>query len=159
MSQQGPIIVVTNAGRPVFVRALDAAGVFPIINTPGRDASRAVEQLAPAAIIVASEVVESGFDALARQVAARKPYLPLIAIDPRNSLPANGARSPSPEDYSGCIAAEPCCWATPRAESTPSPEKDFASPFGKPRCSAIASRAETSLAIKKAIDRSSAVPR
>src|ERR1700716_2305792 len=89
MSQQGPIIVVTNAGRPAFVRSLDAAGVFPVINTAGRDASRAVEQLAPAAIIVASEVVESGFDALARQVAARKPYLPLIAIDPRNSLPAN----------------------------------------------------------------------
>jgi hypothetical protein len=89
MSQQGPIIVVTNAGRPAFVHALDAAGMFPIINIGGRDGSRAVEQLAPAAIIVASEVVESGFEALAKQVAARQPYLPLIAIDPRTSLPAN----------------------------------------------------------------------
>src|ERR1700694_1362518 len=89
MSHQGPIIVVTDAGRPAFVRALDAAGMFPIIDTARPDASRAVEQLAPAAIIIASEVVPSGFEALAKQVATRKPYLPLIAIDPRTSLPAN----------------------------------------------------------------------
>lgn len=90
MSQQGPIVVVgANAERPAFVRALDAAGMFPIINTTRTDASRAVEQVAPAAIIIASEVVESGFEALAKHVAARKPYLPLIAIDPRTSLPAN----------------------------------------------------------------------
>jgi hypothetical protein len=89
MSQQGPIMVVANAGRPAFVSALDAAGIFPIINTAPADAPRAVEQLAPAAIVVASEVVETGFSALAKQIAATKPYLPLIAIDPRASLPAN----------------------------------------------------------------------
>ncbi len=89
MSQQGPIIVVTNAGRPAFARDLDAAGIFPIIDSAGLDASRALEQLAPAAMIIASDVVESGFETLAKQVAARKPYLPLIAIDPRASLPAN----------------------------------------------------------------------
>jgi hypothetical protein len=89
MSQQGPIMVVANAGRPAFVSALDAAGIFPIINTAPADAPRAVEQLAPAAIVVASEVVETGFSALAKQIAAKKPYLPLIAIDPRASLPAN----------------------------------------------------------------------
>jgi hypothetical protein len=48
MSQQGPIIVVANAGRPQFVRALDQAGMFPIIDTARADASRAVEQMAPA---------------------------------------------------------------------------------------------------------------
>ncbi len=89
MSQQGPIIIVTNAGRPAFVRSLDAAGMFPIIDAAGPDASRAIEQLAPAAIIIASDVVESGVAVLAKQVAACKPYLPLIAIDPRTSLPAN----------------------------------------------------------------------
>jgi hypothetical protein len=89
MSQQGPIIVVANAGRPQFVRALDQAGMFPIIDTARVDASRAVEQMAPAAIVVASEVVDSGFEALAKQVAATKPYLPLIAIGPGSSLPAN----------------------------------------------------------------------
>jgi hypothetical protein len=89
MSQQGPIIVVANAGRPQFVRALEQAGMFPIIDTARVDASRAVEQMAPAAIVVASEVVDSGFEALAKQVAATKPYLPLIAIGPGSSLPAN----------------------------------------------------------------------
>jgi hypothetical protein len=89
MSQQGPIIVVANAGRPQFVRALEQAGMFPIIDTARVDASRAIEQMAPAAIVVASEVVDSGFEALAKQVAAAKPYLPLIAIDPGGSLPAN----------------------------------------------------------------------
>jgi hypothetical protein len=89
MSQQGPIIVVANAGRPPFVNALDGAGIFPIINTARDDASRAVEQLTPAAVVVASEVIETGFEALAKQIAATKPYLPLIAIDPRTSLPAN----------------------------------------------------------------------
>jgi hypothetical protein len=89
MSQQGPIIVVANAGRPPFVNALDGAGIFPIINTARDDASRAVEQLTPAAVVVAPEVIETGFEALAKQIAATKPYLPLIAIDPRTSLPAN----------------------------------------------------------------------
>jgi hypothetical protein len=89
MSQQGPIVVVANAGRPPFVNALDGAGIFPIINTARDDASRAVEQLTPAAVVVASEVIETGFEALAKQIAAMKPYLPLIAIDPRTSLPAN----------------------------------------------------------------------
>jgi hypothetical protein len=71
------------------VNALDGAGIFPIINTARDDASRAVEQLTPAAVVVASEVIETGFEALAKQIAAMKPYLPLIAIDPRTSLPAN----------------------------------------------------------------------
>jgi len=101
MSQQGPIIVVANAGRPAFVSALDAAGIFPIINTAPADAPRAVEQLAPAAIVVASEVVKTGFSALAKQIAATKPYLPLIAIDPRASVPANAIPfSPSGGNFS-----------------------------------------------------------
>jgi hypothetical protein len=101
MSQQGPIIVVANAGRPAFVSALDAAGIFPIVNTAPADAPRAVEQLAPAAIVVASEVIETGFAALAKQIAATKPYLPLIAIDPRTLLPANAIPfSPSGGNFS-----------------------------------------------------------
>jgi hypothetical protein len=101
MSQQGPIMVVADAGRPAFVSALDAAGIFPIVNTARADAARAVEQLAPAAIVVASEVVATGFDALAKQIAATKPYLPLIAIDPKASLPANAIPfSPSGGDFS-----------------------------------------------------------
>jgi hypothetical protein len=90
MSQQGPIIVVSRAERPAFAGALDDAGLFPVINANWADASRAVVQLAPAAVLVAStDAVEPGLDALARQIAATKHYLPLIAVDPAGPLPDN----------------------------------------------------------------------
>jgi hypothetical protein len=90
MSQQGPIIVVSRVKRPPFASALDEARLFPVIDASWADASRAVAQLSPAAVLVASsEVVEPGLDAFARQVAAAKPYLPLIAVDPAGSLPDN----------------------------------------------------------------------
>jgi hypothetical protein len=90
MSQQGPIIVVSTAERPSFATALDDAKIFPIIETGWADASRSVEQLQPAAVLVAlSDAVEPGFEALAQQIAALQPYLPLIAIDPKLPLPEN----------------------------------------------------------------------
>ena len=90
MSQQGPIVVVSTAERQSFATALDEAKLFPVIETVWADASRAVEELHPAAILVAmSETAAPGLAALARQIAARQPYLPLIAIDPSTSLPEN----------------------------------------------------------------------
>jgi hypothetical protein len=90
MSQQGPIIVVSTAERPSFASALDDAKMFPVIETTWADASRAVEQLQPAAVLVASsDAVEPGFEALAKQIAARQPYLPLIVVDPNTPLPEN----------------------------------------------------------------------
>jgi hypothetical protein len=90
MSQQGPIIVVSTAGRPAFASALDDAKLFPVIDTAWADASRAVGQMQPAAVIVAmSHAIGTGFEAFARQIAARQPYLPLIAVDPMTSLPEN----------------------------------------------------------------------
>jgi hypothetical protein len=90
MSQQGPIIVVSNGGRPSFATALDHTKMFPVIDTSWADASGAVEQLQPAAVLVAMpETVEPRFEALAKQIAARQPYLPLIAVDPETSLPEN----------------------------------------------------------------------
>jgi hypothetical protein len=90
MSQQGPIIVVSTAERQSFATALSDAKIFPIIDTAWADAPRAVEQLQPAAVLVAmSGTVEPDFRSLAKQIAARQPYLPLIAIDPRTSLPEN----------------------------------------------------------------------
>jgi hypothetical protein len=90
MSQQGPILVVSTAERPSFASALDDAKMFPIIDTAWADASRAIEQLQPAAVLVAmSEAVEADFEVLARRIAARQPYLPLVAIDPRTPLPEN----------------------------------------------------------------------
>src|SRR5216683_2619147 len=80
MSQQGPLIVVSTAPRPSFATALDDAQMFPVIDATWADASRAIEQVQPAAVLVAmAAVAEPGFEALAKQIAARKPYLLLIA--------------------------------------------------------------------------------
>src|ERR1700683_4327179 len=89
MSQQGPIIVVSSGERPSFASALDDAKLFPVIDAGWADVSRAVAQLAPAAVLVApSEAAQPALETLAKQIAATKPYLPLIAIDPQTSLPA-----------------------------------------------------------------------
>jgi hypothetical protein len=91
MSQQGPIIVVADAGRAPFASALEAAQIFPIIDTASADAVRAVEALQPAAVVVAAspDTVARRFGALANAIAARTPYLPLIAVDPMGMLPEN----------------------------------------------------------------------
>jgi hypothetical protein len=90
MSQQGPIIVVSTAQRPSFASALDDAKIFPIIDTAWADAPRAIEQLQPAAVLVAmTGVVNADFETLAKRIAARQPYLPLLAIDPNVALPEN----------------------------------------------------------------------
>ncbi len=90
MSQQGPILIVSTAERPLFAAALDAAKLFPVIETTWPLASRALEQVQPAAVVVAaSAAIEPGFAALAKQVAAKQPYVPLISIDPQTSLPEN----------------------------------------------------------------------
>jgi hypothetical protein len=90
MSQQGPILVVSTSGRPSFASALDAAKLFPVIDTAFADASRAVEHLRPGAVLVAmAGVSQAAFDALAKHIALREPYLPLIAVDPTGALPEN----------------------------------------------------------------------
>jgi hypothetical protein len=90
MSLQGPIIVVSTTRQPVFTAALDDAKMFPIIDTTWADASRAIAELQPAAVFVAmSDCPAHGLEALAKQIGARQPYIPLIAIDPVTSLPDN----------------------------------------------------------------------
>ena len=90
MSQQGPVIVVSAAGRPSFAATLDETNIFPIIDASWDDAPRAVEALEPAAVLVAMPgAAEPRLDALATQIAARRPYLPLIAVDPQTPLPEN----------------------------------------------------------------------
>ena len=90
MSQQGPIIVVSTAERPAFASALDEAKLFPVIDTDWAEASRAIEQLRPAAVLAAmSGINQPAFAALAKQIASREPYLPLISVDPPGALPEN----------------------------------------------------------------------
>jgi hypothetical protein len=72
------------------VTALDDAKMFPVIQTGWADAGRAVTQVQPAAVLAAmSGAAEARFAALAEQIAARKPYLPLIAVEPNGTLPDN----------------------------------------------------------------------
>ncbi|MBN8987215.1 MAG: GGDEF domain-containing protein [Rhizobiales bacterium] len=90
MSQQGPILVVSTAGRPSFAPALDAAGLFPVVESGWADAGRAIEQVQPAAVLAAAaDVDQAAFAALAMPIASRPLYLPLIAVDPRARLPDN----------------------------------------------------------------------
>jgi hypothetical protein len=88
MSQQGPIIVVSTGGRPPFATALTDAKVFPVIDTVWADASRAIAELQPAAVLVEmSGDIEPDFNVLAKQAAVAEPYLPLIAVNPQGLLP------------------------------------------------------------------------
>jgi hypothetical protein len=85
MSQQGPILVVSSDGWPPFVTALDQAQMFPVIETGWADAARAITQVQPTAVLAAmAGSTEPRLAALAKQIAARKPYLPLIAVGPKS---------------------------------------------------------------------------
>jgi hypothetical protein len=90
VSQQGPIIVISTAGRPPFAAALEAAKLFPVIDIAWHDAARAIAGLQPGAVLVdMSDGIGPPLAALAAQIATRRPYLPLIAIDPAAMLPGN----------------------------------------------------------------------
>ena len=81
--QQGPIIVVSDDKQPALMAVLGEA-MFPVIETNWAQAARAVVQLHPAIVLaVASEGTGSALHALARQIGDVRPYLPLLAIDPK----------------------------------------------------------------------------
>jgi hypothetical protein len=88
MSQQGPILVASS-GEPSSVAAtLSEIGMFPVIETSWSEAAHAIEQLQPAAVLASGDAGPD-FAALAAQIADIKPYVPLVIIDPKGSLPAN----------------------------------------------------------------------
>jgi hypothetical protein len=90
MSQQGPLLIVSNGGRPAFVSALDQARMFPLVETPLADAVRAASQTQPSAILAdMHDADRAQFEALAEFAASRTPYLPLIAVEPSGPLPDN----------------------------------------------------------------------
>jgi hypothetical protein len=90
MSQQGPLLLVSNHGRPAFAAALDEAQMFPLIETNFADAARAVAQVQPSAVLAdMSGADRAQFAALAAAIDARKPYLPLIAVNGEGALPEN----------------------------------------------------------------------
>jgi len=90
MSQQGPILIVSSGGRPAFASALDETKLFPVVDANWTDAARAVEQLRPGAVLASAVGIDkAAFELLAKQIATREPYLPLIVVDPQTILPDN----------------------------------------------------------------------
>jgi hypothetical protein len=90
MSQQGPLLIVARAGRPSFAAALEEARMFPLVDASLADAAAAVGQVQPAAVLIeASGADEARLAAFAKQIAGRKPYLPVIAVEPDGPLPDN----------------------------------------------------------------------
>jgi hypothetical protein len=90
MSQQGPILIVSTGGRPSFASALHETKLFPVVDSDWSDAGQAVEQMRPGAVLVSSfEIDRPAFEALAQQIVASEPYLPLIAVDLATTLPDN----------------------------------------------------------------------
>ncbi len=90
MPQQGPILIASNKPRPTFASAIDEAQIFPIIETSFADAAKAAAQVQPTAVLADMQGADAiQFEALAKLIAARRPYLPLIAIEPVAPLPDN----------------------------------------------------------------------
>jgi hypothetical protein len=88
MSQQGPILVVSSGEPSSAATALFETKMFPVVETGWSEAAHAIGQLQPAAVLMSGES-GPGFAALAAQIAELKPYVPLVVIDPKGSLPEN----------------------------------------------------------------------
>jgi GGDEF domain-containing protein len=92
MSLQGPIVVVGDQLYPELVAALGEAGAFPVVETPWGNASAAIAQIEPAAVVLnepdghpQSEMLTS----LARTIEdARGPHMPVIARIKPGEAPA-----------------------------------------------------------------------
>ncbi|MBN8980766.1 MAG: GGDEF domain-containing protein [Rhizobiales bacterium] len=90
MSQQGPILIVSNGNRSPFADAIAQLKIFPLVESVWADAGDAVARLHPAAILAGYlDANGPALEKLGRQVSAVKPYTPLIALDPKSALPAN----------------------------------------------------------------------
>jgi hypothetical protein len=90
MSRQGPLLIVSNTARPSLVAALDATQMFPLIEVGWANAARAVAEVQPVAVLAAmAGAEEAEITELSRHVAVRKPYVPMIALEPGALLPNN----------------------------------------------------------------------
>lgn len=90
MSQQGPIVTVSNREGRTLANAISQVKTFPLVEVNWPDATDAVARMRPAAVLAAD--LDGHADALAhlaRQAAGADPYLPVIAVDPGAALPRN----------------------------------------------------------------------
>lgn len=90
MSHQGPIVIVSDDKQRALCAALDAAKMFPLVETGWAEAPRAVAQLDPVLIVAAMpQHASSDLERLAAQIGGIEPYLPLVTVNPGRPLPAN----------------------------------------------------------------------
>lgn len=90
MSQQGPIVTVSNREGHALADAVAQVRTFPLVDVGWADAVGALMRLRPAAVLVSDvEGNATALTALAQQAARAEPYLPLIALDPGATLPKN----------------------------------------------------------------------
>lgn len=90
MSQQGPIVIVSDGENALLAETLGGTKLFPVIESNWIDGAQAIARVQPAAVIAASaELHENRLAELARQAEALKPHAALIVLDPASSLPAN----------------------------------------------------------------------
>ncbi|WP_315742195.1 MULTISPECIES: GGDEF domain-containing protein [unclassified Bradyrhizobium] len=105
MSQQGPLLLVSNSARPSLVAALEAAQLSPSVQTTWREAVRASSELQPAVVLAALDgAPEADIAAVARQMVARKPYVPVIALGPHGQLPDNAVPFRTENDTDRLVA-------------------------------------------------------
>lgn len=90
MSQQGPIVVVSNREGHALAGAIAQVKAFPLLDSGWPDAVDALSRLRPAAVIVTDLDGHTDMLAsLAHRASGIDPYVPLIAIDPGTMLPRN----------------------------------------------------------------------
>jgi GGDEF domain-containing protein len=91
MSLQGPIVVVGDQLYPELVAALGEAGAFPVVETPWGNASVAIAQIEPAAVVLnePNGHPKSEMLALARAIEdTNGPHMPVIARIKPGEAPA-----------------------------------------------------------------------
>lgn len=90
MSQQCPLIIVSNGERPESVISRASRSIFPVLDIDWSEASRGIARFQPAAVFIPEGADgDAGLDRLAGQLAAMQPYVPLIVADPEMPCPDN----------------------------------------------------------------------
>lgn len=90
MSQQGPIVTVSNREGRTLAEAIAQVKTFPLVDVSWADAADAIARLRPAAVLAADlDGHEAALADLAKQAAQADPYVPILAVDPGTMLPQN----------------------------------------------------------------------
>lgn len=106
MSDQGPVLVVANSGRPSFADALSDGGAFAIIDADWENAAAIVKTAWPAAVLVnISEGCDDQLTSLANRIERIEPYTPLIAVGALSAPPPNVIPFAAAESVSIRLAA------------------------------------------------------